>query len=175
MTSISIRNTTPIGASVSEILISLGLNREVASLLYPYAYGTGPLTLKSKAQSAPSRGAFSCLSFYYGGWRGQPSGWPVLGPVLATHVSPPPKPLTEVADSNITKESEMSHDTPKGTPPKIRPINSPTPEILQGVLAELEASADLVEQLLTQGNDPAILDTVRQSLRAMTDLLGGGE
>lgn len=66
----------------------------------------------------------------------------------------------------------MSHDTPKGTPPKIRPF--PSSEILQGVLAELEASADLVEQLLTHGNDQAILETVSKSLAAMADLLNGG-
>jgi hypothetical protein len=45
---------------------------------------------------------------------------------------------------------------------------------LQGVLAELEAAADLVEQLLTHGNNPAILDTVNESLGAMLDLLKGG-
>ena len=166
-----ISNPPPMGASVSEILISLGLNREVASLLSRYAYRAGPRTLKSKAHKAPPRGAFSCLSFYYGGWRGQPSGWPVLGPVFATHASPPPKPRTEVADSNITKESEMK-TSPKGNPPAIRPF--PSSEILQGVLAELEASADLVEQLLTHGNDQAILETVSQSLAAMADLLNGG-
>jgi hypothetical protein len=62
--------------------------------------------------------------------------------------------------------------SPKGTPPAIRPF--PTCEILQGVLAELEAAADLVEQLLTHGNNPAILDTVNESLGAMLDLLKGG-
>ena len=54
----------------------------------------------------------------------------------------------------------------------IRP--NPTPEILQGILCELEASADLVKQLLTHGNDQAILDTVIQSLGAMADMLKGG-
>jgi len=62
--------------------------------------------------------------------------------------------------------------SPKGTPPKIRTF--PSSEILQGVLAELEASADLVEQLLTHGNDQAILETVSKSLVAMADLLHGG-
>lgn len=66
----------------------------------------------------------------------------------------------------------MSHDTPKGTPPKIRPF--PSSEILQGVLAELEASADLVEQLLTHGNDPAILSAVTDSLNSMLFMLNRG-
>lgn len=66
----------------------------------------------------------------------------------------------------------MSHDTHQGTPPPIRPF--PTSEILQGVLAELEASADLVEQLLVHGNDPAILSTVTDSLAQMADMLNGG-
>ena len=64
------------------------------------------------------------------------------------------------------------HIPTQGTPPKIRPF--PSSEILQGVLAELEASADLVEQLLTHGNDQAILETVSKSLTAMADLLNGG-
>lgn len=62
--------------------------------------------------------------------------------------------------------------SPKGTPPAIRPF--PTCEILQGVLAELEAAADLVEQLLVHGNDQVILSTVTESLSAMLDLLKGG-
>ena len=66
----------------------------------------------------------------------------------------------------------MSAITQKGTPPKIRPF--PTCEILQGILCELEASADLVEQLLIQGNDQAVLDTVVLSLGQMADMLKGG-
>ena len=66
----------------------------------------------------------------------------------------------------------MSHDTPQGTPPAIRPF--PTCEILQGVLAELEASADLVEQLLTHGNDPEILSAVTDSLNSMLFMLNRG-
>lgn len=61
---------------------------------------------------------------------------------------------------------------PQGTLPEIRSF--PTSEILQGILCELEASADLVEQLLVHGNDPTILDTVTQSLEAMADLMNGG-
>ena len=50
----------------------------------------------------------------------------------------------------------------------------PTPEVLQGVLAELEAGADLVEQLLVHGHDDAVLTTVTESLTEMLAMLNGG-
>lgn len=118
----------------------------VVSQLYRYAYRAGPRTLETKAHQAPTRGAFSCLPFYYGGWCGQPSGWPVLGPVFATRTSPPPKPRTEVADSTTTKESEMSHDTHQG---EIRPQSIPSLETISNVLATVDAVAALLETALT--------------------------
>lgn len=63
----------------------------------------------------------------------------------------------------------MSHDTPQGA---IRP--KPAQEILQGILCELEAAADLVEHLLTHGRDQQILDAVTKSITAMADMLTAG-
>jgi len=65
----------------------------------------------------------------------------------------------------------------QSTKGEIRPQsvpNRPTHETLIGVLAELEAAADLVEQLLTHGHDEAVLATITQSLAEMLALLGGG-
>jgi len=50
---------------------------------------------------------------------------------------------------------------------------SPSPEVLQGALVELEAAADLVEQLLVHGPDPDVLAAVQDSLRELAGLLGG--
>ncbi len=66
----------------------------------------------------------------------------------------------------------MSYDKPTDA---MRP-NSPilTCEVLQGLLVELEAAADLVERLLIRGHDPAIIATLIAGLTEMTDLLKGG-
>lgn len=70
----------------------------------------------------------------------------------------------------------MSQDTSRGEirPQSVPTLPRPTPEILQGVLAELEAGADLVEQLLVHGHDDAVLATVRDSLRDLVLMLEGG-
>jgi hypothetical protein len=70
----------------------------------------------------------------------------------------------------------MANATPQGA---IRPQSIPAPyrptcETLQGVLAELEAAADLVEQLLTHGTDDTTLATVRASLNELVSVLNGG-
>jgi hypothetical protein len=102
---------------------------------------------------------------------GHPSGWPDLGPVYDPHASPPPNAVVSiVADSSIAKESKMSHDTLKAA---IRPNSRPSTVILQGVLAELEAAADLVEQQLVHGPDAEIMAAVHRSLVEMPALLAG--
>ncbi len=70
----------------------------------------------------------------------------------------------------------MSHDTTEG---EIRPQSAPTlarptPEVLQGVLVELDAASGLVETMLVHGVDPAALAAVIASLAAMAALLNGG-
>lgn len=70
---------------------------------------------------------------------------------------------------------------PMNTPSQgaIRPQSVPAPyrptcETLQGVLAELEAAADLVEHLLTHGTDDATLATVKASLGELVSIMNGG-
>lgn len=74
-----------------------------------YAYRTGPLTLKSKAHDKRhSEGAFfvsTAICSMAVDLR-HPSGWPVLGPVLATSCQPSPnQPLTDRDGFQTTKES----------------------------------------------------------------------
>ncbi len=66
----------------------------------------------------------------------------------------------------------MAHTaTPTGA---IRPTSPiPTCEVLQGILIELEAAAELVEQLLVNGPDSSVVATLVQSLDEMTGLLKG--
>lgn len=59
-------------------------------------------------------------------------------------------------------------------PQSVPTLPRPTCETLQGVLAELEAAADLVEQLLVHGNDDATLATVKASLIELVSILNGG-
>ena len=60
-----------------------------------YAYRAGPLTLNHQAHQAPSRRRFfvpaAITSMAVGS--GHPSGWPVPGPVLATHCQPLLRPI----------------------------------------------------------------------------------
>jgi hypothetical protein len=103
---------------------------------------------------------------------GHPSGWPDLGPVYDPHASPPPNAVVSiVADSSKAKESNMSASI-KGA---IRATSSfcPSSETLQGVLAELEAAADLVEGQLVNGPDAEIMAAINRSLVEMPALLAG--
>ncbi len=105
---------------------------------------------------------------------GTPYGVPVpLFRFSTANVSRHPISVETDGDGFQTnKESEMSVTTPSG---EFRP-NSPIPtcEVLQGLLVELEAAADLVERLLIRGHDPAIIATLIAGLTEMTDLLKGG-
>lgn len=71
----------------------------------------------------------------------------------------------------------MANANPKGV---VRPTSGaarayqPSSEILLGLLTELEAAADLVEQLLVHGPDPDVLAAVQASLRELAGLLEGG-
>lgn len=144
----------------------------------PYAYGTG-FAACNRSNGAQRRTTMRFFCAQRSGSNGGLSGaaFGLAGsvrPVLRTLLSPPPldRSRGRRVTTQLTESSAMSAITPKGTPPEIRPF--PTCEILQGILCELEAAADLVEQLLTHGNDQAILDTVIQSLGAMADMLKGG-
>jgi hypothetical protein len=80
-----------------------------------YAYRAGPRTLaNSGAIGAISKALFHARRSTMAAGVGILRDGRSLSPVLATRTSPPPKPLTEVADSNITQESNMSHDNTPG-------------------------------------------------------------
>lgn len=65
----------------------------------------GPLTLKLWRIKRHTEGAFLCLSSTMAAGVGTIRGGRTHSPVLATRTSPPPKPLTEVADSLNAMES----------------------------------------------------------------------
>lgn len=98
-------------------------------------------------------------------------------PGLSTRTAPPTRLTAGKRYSNRKLRSPiMANATHQGA---IRPQSVPTPyrptcETLQGVLAELEAAADLVEQLLTHGTDDATLATVKASLGELVSILNGG-
>ena len=84
-----------------------------------YAYRAGPLTLKQRRIKRHPEALFhACRSIMAAGMGILRDGRS-LCPVLATHASPPPKPLTEVADSTQAKESIMSHDKTPGASAEI--------------------------------------------------------
>lgn len=79
----------------------------------------GPLTLKQRRIKRHPEALFhACRSIMAAGMGILRDGRS-LCPVLATHASPPPKPLTEVADSTQAKESIMSHDSTPGASAEI--------------------------------------------------------
>ena len=59
-------------------------------------------------------------------------------------------------------------------PQSVPTLPRPTPEMLQGMLCELEAASGLVEKLLVHGNDDAVVVTIRNSLRDLVLMLEGG-
>jgi hypothetical protein len=79
-------------------------------------------------------------------------------------------PLNRGRTLSIQRETIMSNATPQGA---IRPNSRLSTETLQGVLAELEAAADLVEGQLVHGPDAEIMAAINRSLVEMPTLLAG--
>jgi hypothetical protein len=101
----------------------------------------GPLTLKQRRIKRHTEGAFSCLPFIMAAGVGIPRDGRSLCPVLATRTSPPPRPLTEVADSSAQRSPIMT-TSPQGTAPKIRP----SAEQLQMALTVCDSVCVLLDQ-----------------------------
>lgn len=120
-----------------------------------------------------TEGAFSCLPSIMVAGVGTLRGGRPLSPVLATRTSPPPKPLTEAADSiNTAQESNMSQDTHQGTAPKTHPILQDA-TVLQRAVTTLEASSLLLERLHMQPDPHLMLGIVIDQLRrTVIDLEG---
>ena len=109
--------------SPSGNLISHGGNGAVVWQLSPDASGAGPRTLKQRRIKRHPEALFHACRPIMAAGVGILRDGRSLCPVFATHVSPPPKPRTEVADSITAKESIMAKATPKGDP---RPKSVPT-------------------------------------------------
>jgi len=78
----------------------------VLSLLSPDASGAGPRTLKQRRIKRHPEALFHACRPIMAAGVGILRDGRSLCPVFATHVSPPPKPRTEVADSTAAKESD---------------------------------------------------------------------
>ena len=142
----------------------------VMSLLSPDASGAGPLTLKQRRIKRHPEALFHACRSTMAAGVGILRDGRFLCPVLATPTCPPPKPLTEVADSITAKESEMSHDTHQG---EIRP-NTPTLEIISGVLGVVDSIAVLLDTGLRYPQTtitPEWSATIAEQFRMLADMM----